>query len=71
MCPIRSQSRTNKDAPTGNLDEDTALEITNILREAAWEYGKCVVMVTHSSEVAKQADISFSLKMKQGYIQII
>ena len=42
------------DEPTGNLDADTAEEITAILKESAHAFGKCVVVVTHSGEVAKQ-----------------
>ena len=45
------------DEPTGNLDEDTAMEITAVLKESAHTFGKCVVVVTHSGEVAKQADV--------------
>ena len=52
------------DEPTGNLDEDMAKEITGIFQEAAKEYDKCVVIVTHSNEVAKQADVV--LEMDQG-----
>lgn len=50
------------DEPTGNLDEDTAQGITEILKESAHQLGKCVVVVTHSGELAKQADIVFRLK---------
>lgn len=50
------------DEPTGNLDEDTASEITAILKESAHKSGKCVVIVTHSNELAKEADIVFNLK---------
>ena len=45
------------DEPTGNLDADTAEEITEILEESAHAFGKCVVVVTHSGEDAKQADM--------------
>ena len=48
------------DEPTGNLDEDTA-EITAILKESAHKSGKCVVIVTHSNELAKEADAVFQL----------
>ena len=37
------------DEPTGNLDEDTAAEITGILKESAHELNKCVIVVTHSN----------------------
>ena len=50
------------DEPTGNLDADTAEEITAILKESAHVLGKCVVVVTHSGEVAKQADVVLEIK---------
>ena len=50
------------DEPTGNLDEDTAAEITDILMESAHELDKCVIVVTHSRELAKRADIVWKLK---------
>ena len=34
------------DEPTGNLDEDTAQDITEILKESAHKMNKCVVVVT-------------------------
>lgn len=43
------------DEPTGNLDEETQTEIIRILRSLA-NQGKCVIIVTHSSYVASQAD---------------
>lgn len=57
------------DEPTGNLDEDTAAEITGILKESAYELNRCVVVVTHSNELAKQADVIF--KLKRGSLQEI
>lgn len=53
------------DEPTGNLDEDTATEITSILKESAHELNKCVIVVTHSKRLAKQADVIFRLKQKK------
>lgn len=50
------------DEPTGNLDEDTAGEITDILKESAHELNKCVIVVTHSNELAAQADVVLNLK---------
>ena len=55
------------DEPTGNLDADTAEEITAILKESAHAFGKCVVVVTHSDEVAKQADVV--LEIKRGHLK--
>ncbi|TGY91110.1 ATP-binding cassette domain-containing protein [Petralouisia muris] len=57
------------DEPTGNLDEDTAVEITDMLKACAHEMNKCVVVVTHSVELAKQADVI--LKLKKGEIQVL
>ena len=50
------------DEPTGNLDEDTAAEIISILKKCAHEMNKCVIIVTHSNDLAKQADTIFRLK---------
>lgn len=56
------------DEPTGNLDEDTAADITAILKECAHQMNKCVVIVTHSNELAKQADVIF--RLKKGELQV-
>ncbi len=53
------------DEPTGNLDADTADEITSVLKESAHVFGKCVVVVTHSLDVAKQADVILEIKRGQ------
>ena len=50
------------DEPTGNLDEDTAAEVISILKECAHEMNKCVIIVTHSNDLAKQADTIFRVK---------
>ena len=50
------------DEPTGNLDEDTAREIIDIFKEAAREFRKCVIIVSHSNEVVKSADVVYRLK---------
>ncbi|MFR7992516.1 MAG: ABC transporter ATP-binding protein [Lachnospiraceae bacterium] len=55
------------DEPTGNLDEKTAAEITSILKECAHQMQKCVIVVTHSSDLAKQADVV--LQLKKGLLQ--
>ena len=56
------------DEPTGNLDEETAAEITAILKESAHKSGKCVVNVTHSRELAGQADVV--MRLKKGVLDI-
>ncbi len=55
------------DEPTGNLDADIAEEITAILKESAHTFGKCVVVVTHSGEIARQADVV--LEIKRGHLR--
>lgn len=50
------------DEPTGSLDEDTAGDITEILKDSAHRMNKCVIVVTHSGELADQADVVFRLK---------
>ena len=59
---IHDPSLILADEPTGNLDEDTAQDITEILKESAHEQGKCVIVVTHSLEVAGEADVVMTLK---------
>ena len=44
------------DEPTGNLDEVTTKGIIALFKELAHCYQKCVVVVTHSKEVASNAD---------------
>ena len=53
------------DEPTGNLDADTAREIIEILKKLAKERNKCVIVVTHSKEVANSADIILELRDKK------
>lgn len=49
------------DEPTGNLDGETQDEIIGIFRMLANE-GKCVIIVTHSPDVAAASDITYELK---------
>ena len=44
------------DEPTGNLDERTEREIMAIFKDMAHRAGKCVIIVTHSKQIAAQAD---------------
>ncbi len=55
------------DEPTGNLDEETAGGITELLRLTAHEMGKCVIVVTHSRALAEEADQV--LEMKGGRLK--
>lgn len=49
------------DEPTGNLDKETETEIMAIFKDLA-KKGKCVIIVTHSNNVAKMADVVYELK---------
>lgn len=53
------------DEPTGNLDEQTTAEIIEILKRSAHVNKKCVIVVTHSKEVAIAADQILELKNKK------
>ena len=44
------------DEPTGNLDEATAHEIIQLIKTTAHDLGKCVIVVTHSHQLAREAD---------------
>jgi len=49
------------DEPTGNLDNENSRNIIGILKKLAHEKGKCVVVVTHSEEIAKEADVRYHM----------
>lgn len=44
------------DEPTGNLDGNTAKAIVDILERCAHDNGTCVIVVTHSPQLAERAD---------------
>ena len=48
------------DEPTGNLDRETQKEIMDIFRELA-NQGKCVIIVSHSPDVADMCDEKYEL----------
>ncbi len=50
------------DEPTGNLDAETGQQVLELLLEAARAEGHTLLMVTHSSEVARLADRVFELR---------
>ena len=53
------------DEPTGNLDRDTQREIMDIFRELT-NQGKCVILVSHSPEVADMCDERYELTKLAG-----
>lgn len=72
-CPqhyaVSIDSCTNVTQPTGNLDEETAMSIMQILEDSVHQMNKCAVIVTHSNEIAKKADVVFQLK--RGTLHIV
>lgn len=50
------------DEPTGNLDAETEQDIMDILIHLAHEENKCVIIVTHSKQVANQVDEIYEIK---------
>ena len=53
------------DEPTGNLDVDTQKEIMDIFRGLA-DQGKCVILVSHSPDVAQMCDERYELTKISG-----
>lgn len=49
------------DEPSGNLDHETENEILKILADLAHEQDKCVIIVTHSKKITKNADEVFGM----------
>ena len=56
MCPIRSQCCTNYNAPTGNLDSKTSMDVIALLKLTSKEFAQTIVMITHNEEIATIAD---------------
>ncbi|MDR4173414.1 ABC transporter ATP-binding protein [Bacillus nitratireducens] len=59
------------DEPTGNLDEETANDIIDLFQELAHQENKCVIVVTHSQEVAKKSDRAVYLSKKNLIVKDI
>jgi len=55
------------DEPTGNLDTANSEAIVNLLKNLAHEEFYCVIVVTHSTEIADASDIV--LRMSDGHIK--
>ncbi len=50
------------DEPTGALDTATAKEIIGLFQRLAHDYGKTIIIVTHSDDVARNSDVSLRLQ---------
>ncbi len=55
------------DEPTGNLDIDTSIDIMNVFIHLAHELNRCVIIVTHSPQIAEMADIRLDLQPLSKY----
>ena len=44
------------DEPTGNLNQEMSEEIVKIFKTLAHQHNKCIIMVTHSKEIADKSD---------------
>ena len=49
------------DEPTGNLDVENGDAVIGILRRLAHDEGYCVIVVTHDFDIAKTADVMFTM----------
>jgi putative ABC transport system ATP-binding protein len=55
------------DEPTGNLDEETGLQVLGLLDRITRQVGKNLILVTHSQEAAEFADRI--LFLREGTLQ--
>lgn len=53
------------DEPTGNLDEKTSNDIIKLFRDIVEEENKCLIMVTHNTDIAKNSDKTYKLSDKR------
>ena len=49
------------DEPTGNLDNENSKNIIGLLKRLAHDNGKCVIVVTHSEEIATECDVEYHM----------
>ena len=58
------------DEPTGNLDTDTSIDIMKVFSHLAHEMNRCVIIVTHSPQIAELADIRLDLQPISKYLKL-
>ena len=56
------------DEPTGNLDEENAEAVVELLLELAHSQNKTIILVTHDSYVAERCDLR--MRLKHGIIEV-
>lgn len=49
------------DEPTGNLDPENSVRIMDIFSSLAHNYGKCVIIATHSEYVSSRSDLIYNI----------
>jgi len=47
------------DEPTGSLDNENSMNIISLLKQMAHEDNKCVMVITHASEIAAETDVIY------------
>lgn len=57
------------DEPTGNLDFNNSIAVIDILKQLAHDYHKCVIVVTHSKEIAKMSDVVLKMSSEKKGIE--
>jgi ABC-type lipoprotein export system ATPase subunit len=57
------------DEPTGNLDDDNAFKVAELLSRTCRERGKTLVLVTHDRQMIRPVDRVF--EMRDGWLTII
>jgi len=58
------------DEPTGNLDEQTAAEVADLMFRCCAETGASLVLVTHNAELAQRADTTYLLAQGRLGVQL-
>ena len=53
---------TNQLVLTGNLDEGNSAQVVDILLRLAHEEGRCVIIITHDSEIAARMDAVYTIR---------
>lgn len=68
-CLCSQSALVIADEPTGNLDENTAGDIVRIFQELAHKENKCVIVVTHSNDIARISDVT--VKLSKGNLAAV
>lgn len=59
------------DEPTGNLDASISESIVDIFEDLAHKQNKCVIVVTHSKDLASNSDIQLHLDSKTHQFNVV